>query len=268
VSAAAAHAAAASIARSRRAVLVAKLAARTRDAAGAEDALADAFATALVEWPARGVPRAPEAWLATVATRRWIDARRRRRTEADAAPHLRLLAEERASRAVTHERVGDERVALLFAGAHPAIDEAARVPLLLQTIFRLDAAAIAAVFGVSPAAMSQRLVRAKARLRAARIPCEVPERCESRARLATVLEAIGAAFAASDANVELAADCVRLARGVARFLPDEPAPRRLAARLRYALRRRRARSAVSTSEAHAALRLDAASGAAMRKPTS
>ena len=74
--------------------LVAFLAARTGDVAAAEDALADAFAAALADWPASGIPRSPEAWLMAVARRRLIDAARRRRTRGDAADHLRLLAEE------------------------------------------------------------------------------------------------------------------------------------------------------------------------------
>src|SRR5215468_12062969 len=74
--------------------LVALLAARTRDVAGAEDALADAFASALVDWPMSGVPRNPEAWLLTVARRKWIDADRRRRTGEGAADHLALVADE------------------------------------------------------------------------------------------------------------------------------------------------------------------------------
>src|SRR5262245_23264403 len=77
--------------------LVARLAARTRDVAGAEDALSAAFLAALVDWPANGVPRSPEAWLSSVARRKWIDAARRRRRAEEAARHLRLAAEERAA---------------------------------------------------------------------------------------------------------------------------------------------------------------------------
>src|SRR5215510_4564387 len=99
--------------------LIAFLAARTGDVAGAEDALADAFAAALTDWPAGGVPKRPEAWLVAVARRKLIDAARRRRTGADASRDVRLVAEELAAAAETH--LPDDRLALMFACAHPAI---------------------------------------------------------------------------------------------------------------------------------------------------
>jgi RNA polymerase sigma-70 factor (ECF subfamily) len=114
--------------------LVSLLTARTRDVAAAEDALADAFAAALVDWPAHGVPGTPEAWLVTVARRRLIDAARRRRTADDAGAHLRLVAEELDAAAANGTRLPDERLALMFACAHPAIDPAIRAPLILQTV--------------------------------------------------------------------------------------------------------------------------------------
>src|SRR5512144_230795 len=92
--AATARDAAAAVARRSYGKLVALLASRTRDVAGAEDALADAFAAALVDWPASSVPQNPEAWLLTVARRKHIDAARRRRSRVDATDHLRLMAEE------------------------------------------------------------------------------------------------------------------------------------------------------------------------------
>ena len=155
--------------------LVAFLAARTGDVAAAEDALADAFAAALADWPAAGIPRSPEAWLMAVARRRLIDAARRRRTRGAAADHLRLLAEEIAE-PTDAAAIPDDRLALMFACAHPAIDPAIRAPLMLQTILGFDAAAIASAFLVSPATMGQRLVRAKAKIRQAGIPLRVPER--------------------------------------------------------------------------------------------
>src|SRR6185436_11116032 len=121
--------------------LVALLAARTRDVAGAEDALADAFAAALVEWPDGGVPINPEAWLLTVARRKQIDAVRRRRTGEQGVGHLKLMS--------------DERLGLMFACAHPAIAPGIRAPLMLQTILGFDAAAIGSAFLVSPATMAQ-----------------------------------------------------------------------------------------------------------------
>src|ERR1700752_1014210 len=91
VSAAEAGEAAEAVARRSYGKLVAFLAARTRDVAGAEDALSDAFAAALADWPASGMPASPEAWLMAAARRKLIDAARRRRSGADAAPHLRLM---------------------------------------------------------------------------------------------------------------------------------------------------------------------------------
>ena len=119
--------------------LVAFLAARERDVAGAEDALADAFAAALADWPVRGVPVNPEGWLVTAARRKLVDAARRRQTAGAATNLLALIAEE--IEAVDSEAIPDRRLALMFACAHPAIDEGVRAPLILQTILGLDAAA-------------------------------------------------------------------------------------------------------------------------------
>jgi len=160
--AAAARAAAEVVARRSWAELLALLAARTRDVAGAEDALAEAFAAALVAWPRSGVPRTPEAWLVTVARRRLVDAARRRRSAEQGAAHLALLAEERRERAAP-----ERRLALLAAFRHRSLDPRVRLPLLLQLAFGFDAAALGKVLHISPACMSQRLVRAKRQLREA-----------------------------------------------------------------------------------------------------
>jgi DNA-directed RNA polymerase specialized sigma24 family protein len=157
--------------------LVALLASRTRDVAGAEDALADAFAAALVEWPASGVPSKPEAWLLTVARRKQIDAIRRRHSRDDAREHLRLMAEEVDAAKTDAAAVPDERLALMFACAHPAIDPAVRAPLILQTILGFDAATIGSAFLVAPSTMAQRLVRAS-KIREAD-PFQVPDRASS-----------------------------------------------------------------------------------------
>jgi RNA polymerase sigma-70 factor (ECF subfamily) len=204
--------------------LVAFLAARRGDVAAAEDALADAFAAALTDWPASGIPRNPEAWLMAVARRRLIDAARRRRTRGDAVDHLRLLAEE-LGEAMDETAIPDNRLALMFACAHPAIDPAVRAPLILQTILGFDAVAIASAFLVSPATMGQRLVRAKHKIRHAGIPLCVPERAEMPERLDAVLTAIYAAFAGGwqdAARRNLAEEALWLGRLVVLLLPEEP----------------------------------------------
>jgi len=229
--------------------LVAFLAARTRDVAAAEDALAEAFAAALAEWPARGIPRTPEAWLLTVARRKLIDAARRRQTGEEAAPTLALLTEELVDAAEGDMQIPDERLRLMFACAHPAIDEGVRAPLILQTVLGFDAATIASAFMVAPAAMSQRLVRAKSRIRQAGIPFRVPERDELAERLDAVLEAIYAVFAegwtdpagTQPRTRHLAEEGIWLGRLVASLLPEEPEALGLLALMLHAEARRDAR---------------------------
>jgi RNA polymerase sigma-70 factor (ECF subfamily) len=218
------------------------------DVAGAEDALSDAFAAALVDWPTRGVPEHPEAWIVTVARRKGIDAARRRRTRAEAAAHLRLLTEENEAAAVDRTPLPDDRLGLMFACVHPAISPGVRAPLILQTIFGLDAATIASAFSVTPGTMRQRLVRAKSRIRLAGIPFRMPERAELAGRLGAVLEAIFIAFEhggserAGTARVrDLADEAIWLGRLVATLLPDEPEALGLLALMLYAHARRATR---------------------------
>jgi RNA polymerase sigma-70 factor (ECF subfamily) len=242
-----AHAAAERAARTSYGKLVAFLAAPGRDVAGAEDALADAFAAALSSWPATGVPANPEGWLITTARRRLIDAARRRRSADSTAPTLALVGEELA--ASGSEAIPDRRLALMFACAHPAIEASVRAPLMLQTILGLDAAAIGSAFLVSPAAMGQRLSRAKAKIRLAGVPFRVPEPEELPERLEAVLEAIYAAFAHgwdeafSDdpRGRDLAEEAIWLGRVVVDFAPDEPEAKGLLALMHYAHARRAAR---------------------------
>ncbi|MGX8011030.1 RNA polymerase sigma factor [Mesorhizobium sp. ORM8.1] len=228
--------------------LVAWLAARTRDVAGAEDALADAFAAALERWPRTGVPAQPEAWLLAVARRRDVDAVRRRLTSEAARDHLKLIAEE-VEAGMNGEELPDERLRLMFACAHPAIDAGVRAPLMLQTILGFDAAAIASAFLVSPATMGQRLVRAKSRIRETGIPFRVPEQAELGERLDAVLEAIYATFAEGWSDPtgtetrrrNLAAEGIWLGRLVASLMPDEPEALGLLALMLFAEARRAAR---------------------------
>jgi RNA polymerase sigma-70 factor (ECF subfamily) len=229
--------------------LVAFLAARTSDVAAAEDALSDAFAAALVDWPKGGIPQNPEAWLITVARRKLIDAARRRRTGKGAADHLRLMAEELEAVTAGEPQIPDERLALMFACTHPAIDRGIRAPLMLQTILGFDAATIAAAFLVSPSAMGQRLARAKNKIGQAGIPFRVPERANLGERLDAVLEAIYAAFAegwSDPAGTEirrrdLAEEGIWLGRLVVSLMPDEPEAIGLLALMLHAEARRAAR---------------------------
>src|SRR5919198_5856284 len=128
--------------------LLAFLSARSRDITAAEDALADAFGSALSTWSESGIPASPEAWLLTAARRKLIDAARRREVRALSAPALLLAAEEAEARAAEPSGLVDERLKLLFISAHPQIDAAIRTPLMLQTVLRLEAGRIASVFCV------------------------------------------------------------------------------------------------------------------------
>ena len=227
--------------------LVAFLAARTRDVAAAEDALGDAFAAAMAEWPRTGPPDSPEAWLMTVAKRKLIDAGRRRKTGEAATPQVRLMQEEFG--AVEQADIPDQRLALMFACAHPAIEESVRAPLILQTVMGLNAETIASAFLASPAAMSKRLVRAKEKIRVAGIPFVVPGRDELPERIAAVLDAIYAAFsegwtdpAGTDAaRRDLTSETLFLARLATELMPDEPEALSLAALMFHAEARRPAR---------------------------
>jgi predicted RNA polymerase sigma factor len=228
--------------------LVAFLAARTRDVSAAEDALSDAFAAALDGWPRNGCPWNPEAWLLTVARRKAIDGARRQAHRRDAIPHLLLMAEEQEA-AASDSEIPDQRLALMFACAHPAIDAGIRAPLILQVVLGFDAATIASAFLMSPAAMGQRLVRAKNKIREARIPFRIPDREELRHRLDTVLDAIYAAFAegwidpagTDIARRDLADEAIFLGRLVAELLPAEPETLGLLALMIHAEGRCRAR---------------------------
>ena len=226
--------------------LVAFLAARTRDVASAEDALSEAFASALADWPRNGCPSNPEAWLLTVARRKAIDVARGRARGEIVAGQLQVMAEGLDAAAA---EIPDQRLALLFACAHPAIDAAIRAPLILQVVLGLDAETIASAFLASPSAMGKRLVRAKEKIRQAGIPFRVPEREELPARLDAVLEAFYAAFTegwtdpgGSDVvRRDLTEEAMFLARLVTELLPEEPEGLGLLALMLYAEARRRAR---------------------------
>ena len=164
------------------------------DLAGAEDALSDAFAAALTQWPLHGVPDKPLAWLLTVARHRQLDVAR------SAATRTRVdLADEEFEALFLEntdlDEIPDQRLKLLFVCAHPAIDAAVRAPLMMQTVLGLEAQDIARAFLVPTATMAQRLVRAKRKIKHARVAFALPSRSDMPERLEAVLEAVYGAYA-------------------------------------------------------------------------
>ncbi|WP_082541445.1 RNA polymerase sigma factor [Microbacterium sp. Root166] len=235
--------------------LLALVAASTHDVALAEDALADAFERALRAWPGSGIPANPEGWLFTVARNRLRDvlgsSARRTSSALDEAVAATLADDRALDGAALVERldeIPDKRLELLFACAHPAIDPAARTPLMLQTVLGFDSADVARAFGVNPSTMAQRLVRAKRRIRDAGIPFAVPTRDDMPARLPAVLEAIYGAYAigwldqGEEPRGSLADEARWLAVLAASLLDDEPEAWGLAALLTYAQSRAPARA--------------------------
>lgn len=225
--------AAAQVARESYGRLLALLAAADGDVAAAEDALGDALERALAAWPAQGVPDAPDAWVLTVARNRQRDRWRSgevRRT----AP---LVAERPAPvhlDDVDPDALPDKRLELMLVCAHPAIDRAVRTPLMLNTVLGFTAEQVAATFAVPRATMATRLVRAKQRIKAIRLPFEVPGRAQLPARMAAVLEAVYGAYVIewSTAAAEprpLPSEALRLAEILADLAPHDPEVRGLAA---------------------------------------
>jgi len=190
-----------------------------------------AFAAALDAWPVTGVPENPEAWLLTTARRRRLDGWRRARVRDDAVPELTLLSELEVP-GTDGGPLPDRRIGLLFVCSHPVIDPATRAPLMLQVVLGLDAARIASAFLAAPATMSQRLVRAKQKIRDAGIPFEWPTEARLAERVRDVLDAIYAAYGTGWEDVEgidprntgLTAEAIELGRAVVEALPDAPEP--------------------------------------------
>jgi RNA polymerase sigma-70 factor (ECF subfamily) len=171
--------------------LVARLVARTRSLADAEDALADALVKALETWPETGVPENPEAWLTTTARNRAIDRARTGALPGNYERELTRMAEERANDPTAQT---DPRLPLMFVCAHPAIDPSLRAPLMLQMVLGVDARRMASAFLVPPGTLGQRLTRVKAKIDRTAIPFELPDGRDFGTRMADVLDAIYAAY--------------------------------------------------------------------------
>lgn len=211
--------------------LLAILSSRTRDIALCEDALSSAFAKALETWPDSGVPDQPAAWLLTVARRQLLDGWRHDHIVAAATDTL-LMTMDELSHDTPQETVPDERLRLMFVCAHPAINVAARAPLMLQTVLGLDVNRMAGAFLTAPTTLAQRLVRAKSKIRDAGISFEYPEAQDLPERLQDVMEGIYAAFGTGWDNIDgadherrgLTLEAITLCHVLGKLLPQEPEP--------------------------------------------
>jgi RNA polymerase sigma-70 factor, ECF subfamily len=172
--------------------LVALLARRSGNLAVAEDALADALLLAVARWPQEGTPHNPEGWLLTVARRKQIDSARHGVLAERAHAELLRAYDEAAARSKLP--FDDERLALMLACAHPAIDVSTRTPLMLQVVLGVTAERMASLFLVAPPAMTKRLGRAKAKLAASGVSFNLPGPDQLAARIEPLLDAIYAAF--------------------------------------------------------------------------
>lgn len=224
----------------------------------AEEALHDAFAAALQQWPRDGVPDNPRAWLVSAGRFKAIDALRRR---ARFDTSLRLLAEqlEDAAQTVEVDEMEDDRLRLIFTCCHPDLPADGRVALTLREVCDLTTEEIARAFLAPPATIAQRIVRAKAKIRDAQLPYRVPERDELPARLESVLRVVYLVFnegytasaGAELTRADLCAEAIRLGRLLLELLPNAEVMGLLALMLLHDARR-----AARTDAAGELVRLD------------
>jgi RNA polymerase sigma-70 factor (ECF subfamily) len=213
----------------------------------AEEALHDAFAAAVEQWPRVGMPANPRAWLVSAGRFKAIDTiRRRARFDASLTEiAARLEQTNRSSAESDADGVADDRLRLIFTCCHPAIASEAQVALTLREVCGLTTEAIASAFLTTPPTLAQRIVRAKAKIRDARIPYQVPSREDLPDRLETVLQVVYLVFnegyAASSGESltrpDLSAEAIRLGRLLVELLPDAEAVGLLALMLLHESRR-------------------------------
>ena len=214
----------------------------------AEEAVQDAFVVALERWPATGLPPSPAGWIITTARNRGLDRIRRESTRDDRQTEATRLAERDETEEVG--AVVDDQLRLMFTCCHPALAANARVALTLRLVAGLQTPEIARAFLVPEATMAQRLVRAKNKIKAARIPYRVPGDADLPERLRSVLAVVYLVFneghVASQGDelvrAELCTEAIRLARLLVRLMPDEPEVHGLLALLLLSESRRAART--------------------------
>jgi RNA polymerase sigma-70 factor (ECF subfamily) len=225
--------------------LLALLSASTSDIATAEDALADAFERALRTWPAQGVPGNPDGWLLTVGRNRlrdqWKSAQARR-----TIPFGDELDAVAAADDLDIEAIPDRRLELMLVCAHPAIERAVHTPLMLNTVLGFTAAQVGRAFAVPAPTMATRLVRAKKRIKAARIPFRIPDRSQLPARMTAVLEAVYGAYVIDWATTgpqarQLPSEALHLAEVLTGLVPEDPEAHGLAALVQLSASRAAAR---------------------------